>query len=279
MFGFVAVNQETLDEERLARYRRLYCGLCHALGERYGFSGRLTLTYDMTFLVLLLSSLYEPEETEKTARCLPHPFKMHTYVQTRFTDYAADLNLLLAYFNCEDDWQDDRNLLKHGEALLIKRHVDELLKKYPRQGDAIVNNLALLQQAEKRLSPIDEPMNLFASLMGELFVPFESDHWAKALRCIGESLGRFIYLLDAYIDVDEDIKRGRYSPLSEQRTEADFDAQCLELLKSLLGEAAIAFESLPLIQDADILRNILYSGVWIKFSLAHSKRQKEQTKP
>ena len=48
------------------------------------------------------------------------------------------------------------------------------------------------------------------------------------------------------------------------------------MLTLLIGEAAIAFETLPLVQDADILRNILYSGVWTRFSLLQRKRQKEQ---
>jgi len=278
MFGFVSAHQETLSEEQLARYRRTYCGLCHVLGEKYGYAGRLTLTYDMTFLILLLESLYEPEESEGVARCLPHPFKAHRYVRSRFTEYAADLNLLLAYYNCEDDWQDDKNLLKHGEALLIKKHIHTLLLKYPRQGNAVVENLNLLQQAEQRQAAIDEPMNCFAALMGELFVPDEADHWASALRKIGEALGRFIYLLDAYIDIDDDLKHGSYTPLADWKNDERFDERCLELLKNLVGEAAIAMEALPLIQDLDILRNILYSGVWTKFSLAWRKRQKEQTR-
>ena len=61
MFGFVVANQEALEPDRLRRYRAFYCGLCRALGSRYGLAARCALTYDMTFLVMLLSSLYEPE--------------------------------------------------------------------------------------------------------------------------------------------------------------------------------------------------------------------------
>ena len=63
MFGFVVANQQALSPEELQRYRAVYCGLCRALGSRHGATARLTLTYDMTFLILLLNSLYEPEET------------------------------------------------------------------------------------------------------------------------------------------------------------------------------------------------------------------------
>ena len=62
MFGYVVVNQEALDAPSLRRYRAFYCGLCRTLGDRYGMAARMALTYDMTFLILLLGSLYEPEE-------------------------------------------------------------------------------------------------------------------------------------------------------------------------------------------------------------------------
>lgn len=70
MFGYVIANKEKLSRDELLHYRACYCGLCRALGERCSQAGRLTLTYDMTFLILLLSSLYEPEaQTKEAAAC------------------------------------------------------------------------------------------------------------------------------------------------------------------------------------------------------------------
>ena len=57
MFGYVIANLEGLTQAQKDRYKGCYCGLCRVLKQRHGFSGRLTLTYDMTFLVLLLSAL------------------------------------------------------------------------------------------------------------------------------------------------------------------------------------------------------------------------------
>ena len=87
MFGYVTIAAGALTPEQQARYRAFYCGLCHALGRRHGQLGRMTLSYDATFLYLLLTSLYEPETAESTARCLPHPFKPHAYVQNELADY------------------------------------------------------------------------------------------------------------------------------------------------------------------------------------------------
>ncbi len=74
MFGYVIPNQAALSPEAQARYRTAYCGLCRRIGALHGLRGRLTLSYDLTFLNLLLSSLYEGE-TEQCSRlrALPHP--------------------------------------------------------------------------------------------------------------------------------------------------------------------------------------------------------------
>ena len=235
MFGFVVANQKALTPEQLRRYRAFYCGLCRSLSGRHGASARLTLTYDMTFLVLLLGSLYEPEETRGTERCAPHPVRPHEWVQTRFTDYAADLNVLLAYYNCEDDWADDRNAIKHAGALLLKPRLPALQKAYPRQCGAVE-------------------------------------------RGFGAALGRFIYLMDACLDVEADVRRGRYNPLQAWSREPAFEGRCRDMLTMLIGEAALAFETLPLIQDAQILRNILYSGVWTRYALLQEKRRQKERK-
>ena len=43
------------------------------------------------------------------------------------------------------------------------------------------------------------------------------------------------------------------------------------------GDAAEAFERLPIVQDAAILQNILYSGVWTRFEAAFRTKQEEPT--
>ena len=42
----------------LRKYKAYYCGLCRKLKEDYGTMGQMTLTYDMTFAIILLASLY-----------------------------------------------------------------------------------------------------------------------------------------------------------------------------------------------------------------------------
>ena len=109
MFGYLVAEPGLLTEAEYARYRGCYCGLCRAIKDRWGQLARLSLTYDMSFLCLLFGSLYEPEETAGEGKCLPHPIEARAWWKSEFTDYAADMNVALAYLKCLDDWEDDGN--------------------------------------------------------------------------------------------------------------------------------------------------------------------------
>ena len=73
MFGYVIADLARLDEGQQTRYKSFYCGLCRALYRGYGPVPALALTYDMAFLTLFLSALYEPAEQSGASRCLRHP--------------------------------------------------------------------------------------------------------------------------------------------------------------------------------------------------------------
>ena len=110
MFGYLVAAAGVLEDQERQRYHSLYCGLCRSLERCFGHPARLTLNYDMTFLVLLLGSLYEPEEEAAQRRCPRHPVEAQRYVCSEISDYAANMNLALAYLKCLDDWRDDRRL-------------------------------------------------------------------------------------------------------------------------------------------------------------------------
>ena len=103
MFGYVTTNKPELKIREFARYKGFYCGLCRTLRSRHGFTGQMTLSYDMTFLILLLSSLYEPKTTQDNKRCMIHPGKKQMILQNAVTEYAADMNVFLAYYEYSSD--------------------------------------------------------------------------------------------------------------------------------------------------------------------------------
>jgi hypothetical protein len=235
----------------------------------------MALTFDLTYLTIFLGSLYEPEEASGEGKCIPHPVKPHGWTRSKVTDYAADMTIALTYHKLLDDWQDDHNLAAKGASAWLKKAYTKVSAAYPRQCEAIERTLRDLAEVEKRRDPSpDAAARCFGELMAELFV-MDEDYWANALRAFGYSLGRYIYLLDATCDYDKDVKSGSYNPVILMEKKPEDMRDTLELL---LGDASAAFEKLPLIQDEEILRNILYSGVWQGYNEYLHKKDKKMKK-
>lgn len=269
MFGYVTADFSLLDEAQRLRYQGCYCGLCHALRREGSSLCRLAVNFDMVFLILLLSSLYDGTEVSGMARCPVHPFHKTPYVQTRWSRYGAAMSVILLYYKCLDDWHDDRNPLRLCESRLFRRPSRRFSQAYPRQTGTVADCLHRLSELEAKGVPEpDQAANLFARLLGELFVPDPHDHWADDLRTVGEGLGRFIYLADAAADLKEDLRRRRYNPLRDLAPGGVLPATFRQDLTVLLGEAAAAFERLPLVEETALLRSILYAGVWHRLDQA-----------
>ncbi len=264
MFGYVTANWRELEKDQQDRYGSIYCGICRQIRIQSGQIARLGLSYDMAFLALLLMSLYEPEEEKGKNRCLVHPLKRHSWVDNPYIRYSADMNVALAYYNCLDDWQDEK---KHSARLLaevLEKPYRRIREAYPRQCDAIAGCIQQLAELEAReCANPDEPANCFGQLMAELLV-YEEDMWSCHLRQLGMQLGRFIYLLDAAVDYDKDKRKGKYNPYIAMGMEKDW-ARWEEYLVLAMGKCTRSYEILPLVQDKGLLDNILYSGVWVSY--------------
>ncbi|MBE6759264.1 MAG: hypothetical protein E7554_04135 [Ruminococcaceae bacterium] len=257
MFGYITANQNAMSAEQQARYRAWYCGLCKALSMQHGGKSRFTLNYDMTFLVMLLSSVYDCAPDSGCERCAAHPIKRHDYLFNDISLYAADMNVLLVYHNLRDDWQDDRSLKALAASGLFRKAARRAAEAYPRQSQAILDGLEALAACETsgETNP-DIPAEAFGGIMAELFALRDDDH-ADDLRRFGRALGRFIYIMDACADFDSDLRHARYNPLVTM-TRSDF----IPILTMLAAECTQAFDRLPVTTDREIMENILYSGMW-----------------
>lgn len=265
MFGYITIDKMELKMKDYYRYQAYYCGLCRTLKERHGRFGQMTLTYDMTFLIIVLTSLYEQEEKSEQHRCLAHPTAKHWMLSNEFSQYAADLNIALAYHNFIDDWSDEKKLSGLAGATYLKRSYQKIAKNYPRQCKVIEEELRKLSECEQSNEEnLDVVSQCFGRLMGELFV-YKEDIWQENLRQLGQYLGQFIYLLDAYDDLEEDKKKGNYNPLMKMSEQEDYEETCDDILQMLMAECARAYERLPIVKNTDILHNILYNGVWMKY--------------
>lgn len=317
MFGYIRIHEQELRVREVSLYRSYYCGLCEDLFEAYGRAGQLTLSYDTTFLGFLLSCLYEPSDERRTQTvCLTHPFQRHPMRRSRYTQYAADMTILLAFYSGRDNWQDERRIRGLALSGILHRAFKKASARHPEKAAAIKDCLDRLHEIENLAKPCgktggqkesgrkaggqkeparkspedafpnkntsgdgalaDEAGSCFGALMAELFV-YEKDIWEESLRRMGFFLGKYIYLLDAYDDLDRDASSGSFNPLlpvrarMEERGE-DFDGYVRDLLTMCMASCCRAFEALPILENVDILRNILYAGVWIRFEQIRASR-------
>ncbi len=271
MYGYISCSRDSLNAEEQERYQEIYCGLCRKLGREYGQLGRLSLSYDMTFLILFLSSLYEPEEKREPFRCGLHPRREKMAAENKFTGYAADMTIVLAYYKCLDDWKDENKRLKKMYASGIKGAFQRVREKYPRQCRVITEGIQRLDEIERTsVRNPDAAVNCSGRMLSELFVT-EEDFWSGSLRDFGFELGKFIYLMDAAMDYDSDRRKHSYNPLicAGMRPE-----DMKELLAMSMGNVTQIFEQLPLVQDVHLLRNILYGGVWQQYSAKYFGKEK-----
>ena len=256
MFGYVTINRGELKVRELETYESYYCGLCRVLKDRYGLAGCTMLNYDMTFLGMLLSSLYEEKEEPAKRVCRPG---------------------LLAYHNHMDNWLDEHSFVSLNMVHLMQKNYRKLAKKYPRQHKAIASYIQKLHVCEAANEKnIEAAANLTGEAMAEIYAA-KDDYWQDTLRQMGYYMGKFIYLMDAYDDVEKDSKDGSYNPFKELYKQEGFEEKVRQYLELIMSCCCRAFEVLPIIDNAEIMRNILYAGVWAKYTRVTQERKKPET--
>ncbi len=266
MFGYVNIDKVELKFREYYKYKGYYCGLCMNLKKNYSELSRLTLNYDMTFLILVLSSLYEVEDKAVKKRCIVHPIKKQIIIENEITSYASAMNIILAYYNCKDNWLDEKDF----KSLLFSKAISGDYKKtislYGEKEKFIQKSLENINKLEnENTDNLDAISNEFGNLMGELMV-YKKDHWEKILRKVGFFLGKYIYILDAYLDIEQDRKNNSYNPFinisnNKSINIDEFANDVLMLNLSFLNEE---IDKLPLIKDKGIIDNIIYSGIMNK---------------
>ena len=266
MFGYVRINKMDLTFREFDTYKGYYCGLCKYLKQNHGEISRLSLNYDITFLILLLTSVYRPKSTITQEVCIANPVKKKARIVNEITEYAASMNVLLTYYKLEDNLNDDKGIKDILAYNIYKGKLNKAYEKYPQKADYIKEQLEKLQGFEtKKSTNIDEVSNTFGNLMGEIFA-YKNDEYEYDLRRIGFNIGKYIYTLDAYEDLDKDIKKGRYNPFVEYADRKDELSKRVDKLISIsLGYLTQSIDKLHIKTNVNIIENIVYSGVYLRY--------------
>jgi hypothetical protein len=262
MFGYIRPLECELKVREQAEYRGVYCGLCKSIGRRYGQLERLTLSYDCAFLALTLSAL-TGGASFTPGNCGPRVYRGKRPIAnpSPVLDYAADVNVLLAWYKAADDTADEKSAKAAAAKLALKRAYKKATKANPKLDEAIKDSMNTLHDLEaEKTASIDEPSNAFGTLLASviLHAPMlpESEH--AAAQWMYYNLGKWVYLIDAWDDREKDEKSGSYNPFlltKMEREQAEF------LLNITLNEAKKGYDLLTLNAASGLLDNIMTLGL------------------
>lgn len=271
MFGYVIPDKPNMFIKDFYAFRAYYCGLCKAIGKRAGCLMRFTTNYDSTILNVLVHNLLNKKVEYKRQRCILHPFKKREVIAMDDVSLiVADINVLLTYHKIRDDILDnDKKGRNKTIKLFVNKHYKKAAKRHPEADKIIIeeyNKLNMLEQ--KNCKILDEVSECFAKLLERLgvYITKNDSYEAKTLfYCIG----KWIYLIDALDDTDDDFKKGRYNPwiasLGDFTNSTDFIKKHKEyiniVLKNLIEVLKDSYDKLPMPVQEGILTNTFYYGL------------------
>lgn len=278
MFGYIFPDKPELKVREFELFKAYYCGLCKTIGSNYGQTFRFALNYDSAFLGLLLSSFKSRGESIRLERCAAHPLNKRPVVaESPILQYASDINVILTYYKFKDDFKDGKPLRSIAPMALFYNGFRKARDRNPEKAGIIKQRLDELQETEKvGCQSVDAAAEPFARLMEEIFAyyPYSGDKDTdKKLRWFGYNIGKWIYILDAFDDVEDDIKNENFNPLLSQfcynnEKESDFKDRIRENIKFTLtytlSEVGKAFELMDIKKNREIIENIIYGGMYNK---------------
>lgn len=262
MFGYIRPLECELKVREQAEYRGYYCGLCKTIGARYGQIERLALSYDCAFLAALLSAVSGGAVFYR-GNCGPRCYRGKRIIAGRSQelDYAADVNVLLAWYQAADDAADEKSAKAFAARAVLRRAYRKAAKAHPALDRAIRENTEQLHAIEtQRVASTDEPSDTSGRTLSAVMLQFPvlPDGERAAAEWMAYNLGKWVYLIDAWDDRERDRKNGGYNPFVLAQMDAE---RAAFLLNITLNEAAKAYDLLTMRQPSGLLDNIIHLGL------------------
>lgn len=262
MFGYIRPLECELKVREQAEYRGVYCGLCKSIGTRYGQLERLTLSYDCAFLALTLFAIVGGAAFTP-GNCGPRVYRGKRPIAdpSPVLDYAADVNVLLAWYKAADDTADEKSLRAASARLALRRAYRKASRANSQLDQEIKAQMDVLHELEAtNTASTDEPSNAFGNLLAAvmLHAPMLPETQKTAAQWMYYNLGKWVYLIDAWDDREKDEESESYNPflLGEiQQEQAQF------LLNITLNEAKKAYDLLDWTTPSGLLDNIMTLGL------------------
>lgn len=290
MLGYVKIFKPELKVREYEVYCGYYCGVCKSIGKRYGQLPRMALSYDAAFLALLLEAVSDEQDVPAREHCIAHPLiKKKTVIRNAAIDYAADVMLILAWYKLLDDAKDEGRLYAKAAIPALKGIFKKLRARHPALCEETEKHLARLSALEKEKCPrLDMAAEAFSKIMETIFREgfktvsqngsgsagdsLPGENFGETFASIGYHLGKWVYLIDAADDIEENIESGVYNPLiyrfefdGEGESPGSFRARIEDDLKfnlyHYLAMIGNCLDALEFRKNQGIIENIIYFGL------------------
>ncbi len=264
MFGYIKPVKPELKVRELEYYRGIYCGLCRSMGKHTGGFSRLTLSYDFAFLAAVRMVLSDIKPKFSKCRCMVHPLRKKAMCDdNEALAYCAAAAAVLTECKIRDDINDEKGA-KRLAAKIAHIFARKMRNKVRGQApeETIENALKSLSELEeKQCASVDETADKFGELLSAVVSYGYDGAKAKIASAIGYSVGRYIYVLDAADDLEDDKKTGSYNPLKYANLNQN-DMKIAVRLELTRLEAAINLLDFDGKRSLEgIIKNIIYLGM------------------
>ena len=278
LFGYIRPKIPELKVREYDQYKGIYCSLCKCMGKEYGIASRFALSYDSTFLVLLMLGLEKDCTPFHAGKCVFNPLKKCNYctsgeVHFRF---AAGLTVMMTYRKIRDDIADAGfwgKLKAYLVLPLVAGANKKAAQKHPVLAQILEETIATQTQVEKGddLCPdaCAEPTAQMLAQTFALLAPNE-ESLTRILQSFGYFLGKWVYMIDAADDMEKDIRENAFNPfvlklgLSKESTQEEIKqakTYCNESLNAVLSQVIGSYHLLDIYHFEPIIHNIIFEGL------------------
>lgn len=281
MFGYIRPFKPYMRFYEFEIYNAFYCGLCKSLGKNYGHIYRLMLSYDFAFLGILDNAVNNTCNKIERQHCIIHPLSKKACICcVSNLDYTASAAVISIYHKVCDTINDS-NFIASAFFRIIRFILKNGYKKAKLKYPDLCRGIEFYMSEQSRIeneqcNSIDlacEPTAQIMSLIAQGIS--ENPECKKHLSGLGYHLGRFIYIADAYDDLEKDIKNGNYNPLFLNFKDTK-DAQRFaeENINMSTGMIAEFYSKINIPKFKDIIDNIIYLGL-PNYKMTNKKERKK----
>ena len=269
MFGYIRTDTPYLYIKDDALYRAMYCGVCKGIAEVCGHRARMGLSYDVTFLSVIMHNIRGEDITIEKQHCLTHCIRSRMMAEVdELTRRLGALNTALVYYKYTDDINDgDKG---RGKRLWFKKGFKRVKKKYPEIERIVRENMSAQEQTEKaQTDSLDRASDATANMLAEFSDYALGDKASIYTRNLFYAVGKWIYLIDALDDYDKDKKKGAYNPFvlaygAENRQSllaSEMGEEVRYVFNALFFDMRENLANIPFRFNRDLSDNILLRGL------------------